>query len=264
MVKMKIFANRMKDCVNPKDTLIEEVQKRSKYWVDLLSEEGEVAGAEERLLEDLEWCIKQKGKDTEEELEVLLGGIVDGLGLVEEPLMGLDGLVSIFRWGNGRSVLAAKGVVFLISEYAGEMADFFETFYQLLSPELFVKYEDEMVFLSLLVLRSEGLSLQMIRSIVKRLADISIRVPVLCAGRVLYVISATLNQHKRAVVPFKDRVKEGNQIGLTQFQPYLYELDALKDHPVLGELACQIKGHVLIDQNTNAYIMNRLLAILEE
>ncbi|KAI5170875.1 hypothetical protein NEFER03_0334 [Nematocida sp. LUAm3] len=246
---------------------------RKLFWASIDGESQEET--EERLQKDLKYIV---GEETEETLE-LLNLIVDALPNIEEPLFSLDALSVLLKRRNLFSIPAAKGVLLLISEYGAELSSFQNDFIAILTEDLLMQEYNSMdksmqsntkaqkdalskkeasventnksrvsalLCLCDILLRSEGLSLGFTREILKKLAYLSMRLPVMFAGRCLLVISKGVALHKNVL---STCYKDPN---------YLHEIDALKSHPILGEYTRKVKGRVAIADNIEEDILNRI------
>jgi len=215
---------------------------------------------EAEMIKDLEMCYnyQSSGKDA----VILLRQLVEAVPYMETPSICLDGFVKLAGLKDKSSVYSMLAIILIVSEFEGDVPDFFEKLHDLLRPALFEECEDEMIVLCDKSLRSELLSLNTVRSMVKRLCWIAVRVNTVCCARVLSIVSKTLLRHKQAVVLYKDRKNTENTAEFGTYQPYLFELDALKDHPVLGDYAKNIKSGIPIGSVSKEDIIKRVTDII--
>ncbi|OAG32003.1 U3 small nucleolar RNA-associated protein 19 [Nematocida displodere] len=222
-------------------------KERVALWKRLGEAGEERDDLEETLMDDLDFCMHHIDEPSTLKL---IAEIVQGLPLVEEPAVALDGFVRILQAKKKASVAILRAVVTLVSVHGADLPDFFKMFHDLLTPFLFMESSDELLLMTDQVLKAENLSLAVVRSIVKRLAFLALRVDTLLAHKILGVISRAMQRHPRAPVPYKNREEKENTAEFTNYQPYLFEIDALKDHPVLGNAARAIKSSAPVERLT--------------
>jgi len=247
------------------------LRERTAWWrgrekeeacTDSSTDSSTQASIELTMAQDLQLCrtAHRDGADVRE----LLLTLVDSVMLLDEPSMCLHEFVQIMDMKDAVSVLSVLAIMVIVTEYSGDVPDFFAKFYALLLPHIFETEEDRMVLLCTRVLSAEGMSLQCVRSFVKRLCWVAIRVNTVCCARILCIVSQTLCKHKKAAVLYKDREETKNKAEYTAFQPYLYELDVLSDHPVFADDVNSIKKGIALKKRTKEEIVQRIAEMAEE
>ncbi|KAI5181685.1 hypothetical protein NEOKW01_1853 [Nematocida sp. AWRm80] len=212
---------------------------------------------ESMIINDLEKLVGEETKiEAKIELVKIISTIIPAL---DEPVILLDSLVEVVRKKDRVSVYALQPLVLILSEYSGSVTDFFEIFFDLLRVDLFESDREQLVLMCSLIVKAENISLKIARAIAKRLAHIALRVNLFCAIDILRIISVILSIHKNAVVTYKNReTNTGNISEYHNYQGYLFELDALKDHPILGEYARAIKSNQIIRFRTDQQIAKEI------
>lgn len=260
--------------------------ERVKYWENIIKSEVIQQGLEEDLLSDL-----QVVKDSEciDSAITLLDVLVHGLPLVECPLVALNALVEIITAGDRLSVHAFKGLILLYVEYSANVSNIYELLYNLLTVELLTEESELLLLLVNDLLYSRDVSIATVKSFAKRLSYLSIRVNIYVTYKILNILSIILNKHKtinrkesscgRSVKPLliTGSIKREQEDDLVQADKaytentrmndpavdyYLYELDALKDHPVLNVYAREIKQNKIVEVESDE-ITKKILSLVQ-
>lgn len=275
-----------------------DVDKRIKYWVNEIDKmshidkqeeysstsntevyENEKERIEKQLIQDLKLCTeiaqkyanKRNSKDglvstiltpiEEQEENIwcsLLYSLKNAILYLDEPLIALDHLVKIFRSGGILGMNSALIIIPIITEYGGEVEDFFRIFHNLLTLDVIEKERDKVLLICECLFKFENISLTAVKCFIKRLSYLSIRTDCFTAAKIMKVICNGLVLHKKAVVSYANRKEMENLAEYERFQPYLYEIDTLKSHPLLSEYAKKIKCLIPIDIDTDKDIKRKI------
>ncbi|KAI5189533.1 hypothetical protein NECID01_0556 [Nematocida sp. AWRm77] len=230
------------------------IEERMLYWMEAAEKEDADGAYEEEVIQDLQTCAENSDM---EEASALLQSITGILPLLEEPGMCVDGLLRLVLLRKRISVYGMLGIVLIISNHGAEVPSFFELLHSLMEPSLFEEECDALSTLCDTVLRSENLSLKGTQRLLKRLSWVSVRVGAVHSARIMQVISRGLLRHKRANVLYKEKEERENTADYDSFQPYLFEIDAFKDHPILSESARKIKSGLVVDPEEEESILER-------
>ncbi|KAI5189145.1 hypothetical protein NEMIN01_0311 [Nematocida minor] len=175
----------------------ESLEERVMYWNALLKNEEIEEGLEDALMDDLQLVLESP--DDEYSL-ALLDILVHSLPLVECPSVALDAILSLVCLGGSVGVRAFKGLILLHSEYSVNIANIYSLLYDLLTIDLFATESDLLVLLVNDLLYSSSISINVVRSFLKRLSYIAIRVHITTAYKILNVISVISHKHKNSMV----------------------------------------------------------------
>lgn len=216
-------------------------------WKALSICEGDVQGLDEAMIDTLDLLASSSSLSAMRELRVaLMRTLPQIIPLLEEPRLLLDHLHGMFEAGGELGLAAAQSLVLLMVEYNTEVPFFFRSFHAMLTTPLFSTHFSELLMLTRMVLRSEGLSLLQAKAFVKKLCRVAIHMPL---SRTCVLLSAVLEimaRHPGAHAMTRrsqyDKGK-GNNCGFEDFQPYLLELEFFLEVPgPVHELASRIKN----------------------
>lgn len=257
------------------------MEDRIEYWRNVLENEQIEEGLEDSLLMDLQMVVDCPGELGSSELLDLL---INSLPLVECPSIALDHILPLVRLLSPISVRAFKGLVLLHIEYSVSIPGIYSMLYSLITEDIFRVEGDLLVILLSDMLYSDSLSIQTIRAFLKRLSYLAVRVEISVSYKILNIISVISHKHKHSImrVPRKEsstpskvtirslvqirKIDRNNpsvetervssacspfsldsSMNDTAVDWYLYELDLLKDHPVLNVYAREIKQNRIVD-----------------
>lgn len=256
----------------------ETTEERIVYWKNILKNEEIEEGIEETLLNDLQIVIDRN--DNVASID-LLNLLINSLPLIECPSMALDPIIHLVRLCTPISARAFKGLMLLYTEYSVSIPEIYTMLYDLISEEICKTEIDLLMILVNDLLYSDGLSVQIVRAFLKRLSYMSIRVHISIAHKILNVLSVISHKHKNSIVKVpksrtshKELIKPlskphtthstllSNTTGVdtpnkpyhtttpindTTVDYYLYELDVLKDHPILSTYIREIKQNKIVN-----------------
>lgn len=117
--------------------------------------------------------------------------------ILKNPLFYTDFLMSSYNIGGSISLLALKGVFFLITKHNLEYPDFYKKLYALCTPELLhAKYRARFFYLANIFLSSSHLPEYLIAAFVKRLSRLCLTAPCNAILLLLPFIGNLLIRHK--------------------------------------------------------------------
>ncbi|KAI5183148.1 hypothetical protein NEIRO03_0770 [Nematocida sp. AWRm78] len=238
----------------------EELIAKIEYWADVLDSEDIQEDLEQKLLDDLEYAMQQKSMGID-----LLCILIDALPILNCPTIAVDNLVTLVHQGGRAAVHAFRGLLLLYTQYSIDI-DMFNILYNLTTFELMRDETDLLLLLISDLLHSSNISILTIRMFVKKLMFMCMRSDLDIAYKILNVVGVICNRYKLNAGHAKNN--KPNEYTMSTplsdgtVDTYLYELDALKDHPILNIYIREIKQNkpVVI---TEKEINKKLLSIIE-
>ncbi|KAI5136254.1 hypothetical protein NEAUS06_1828 [Nematocida ausubeli] len=231
-------------------------EERILFWSEIIEENEIQEGLDQTFLNDLEASISDNDA-------VLFALLIDSLPLLNCPVIAVDTLLSLMNDPSTMSLYSLKGLLLLYMEYNIDI-DMIQLLYNMIDSRITNDNIDLLLLLTEDILNINNISISSINMCIKRLLYVYVKSDVSVLYRVLNVVSMIYNRYKLNTV--KKGGKDYNiNVKLTDrgVDLYLYELDLLKDNPILNVYVREIKQNKIV-KISEKEVEDRVLLLMRE